>query len=132
MVSSLRFTVDVLRLLVLQGAGDVGKQLTEHELQSAMEFCAGVFAPTTPEMYEDVAKRIDKKLMDVNGPILLPEDIVRIVGADDPQAIHVLKEINARKPIHTVYDVAVHFGSEALEGFVPTVKRGELGLTRCG
>ena len=113
---------------VLQGAGDVGKELTEDEVQRAMEFCSNLFAPTDPKMHSTVAARVDQRLVDKEGPILLSEDVKRIVGEEDEEAIHVLNEINARKPIHTMYDVAQQFGHEAWGGFVPVCVRGKLGL----
>ncbi|ETW79545.1 putative halogenase [Heterobasidion irregulare TC 32-1] len=113
---------------VLQGAGDVGKELTEDEVQRAMEFCSNLFAPTDPKMHSAVAARVDRRLMDKEGPILLSEEVKKIVGEEDEEAIHVLNEINARKPIHTMYDVAQQFGHEAWGGFVPVCVRGKLGL----
>jgi hypothetical protein len=114
---------------VLRGEGDVNEyKLDEDELQKAMRFCSAIFAPTSPEMHASVSGRLDSRLTDINGPVLLPEDIRRIVGADE-DAFHVLTEINARKPIHTVYNVAHHFMNEAFAGLVPNIVRGELGLT---
>ena len=46
---------------------------------------AVVMAPTTPSMHADVKKRFPATLIDVNGPILLPEDVRRMVGEGDEE-----------------------------------------------
>ncbi|KZV68748.1 FAD/NAD-P-binding domain-containing protein [Peniophora sp. CONT] len=119
---------------VLRGESDVsGGSLTEDELIQAMRFCSAVvLAPTTPSMHADVAKRLPDTLTDVDGPVMLSEDIKRVVGEDDDEAFHVLREINARKPIHQMYDVGNHFVQEAFCGLVPRIERGELGLVTSG
>jgi flavine halogenase len=78
-------------------------------------------------MHAEVTQRLDPKLTDVNGPILLSDDIRRLVGTDD-DAYHVLSEINARKPIHTVYNVGHHFMHEVFASLVSAIERGRLGL----
>ena len=93
---------------------------------------AVVMAPTTPSMHADIAKRFPASLLDVNGPILLPEDIRRMVGEGDEEAFHVIREVNARKPIHQMYDVGSHFVQETFEGLSPCIDRGELGLVTRG
>ncbi|THH14914.1 hypothetical protein EW146_g5488 [Bondarzewia mesenterica] len=115
---------------VLQGACDVGKELTEGEVQMAIDFCSNLFAPTDPKMYEEVEKRIDRRLVAADGPILLLKDIVDIVGPHDEEAAHVLSEINARKPIHTMYDVANQFSHESFAGFTTTCEKGKMGLVQ--
>ncbi|KAI0308431.1 hypothetical protein OF83DRAFT_1089834, partial [Amylostereum chailletii] len=114
---------------VLRGEADVsGEKLTEDEVQKAMHFCTAIFAPTTPTMHADVAKRLPEHLLNMKSPVLLAEDISRVVSVGDENAYHVLSEINARKPIHAVYDVGNHFVQEAFGGFAPGIKQGELGL----
>ncbi|VDC04880.1 unnamed protein product [Peniophora sp. CBMAI 1063] len=119
---------------VLIGEPDISAgALTEDELTQAMLFSSAVvMAPTTPAMHADVAERFPASLTDINGPVLLPEEIRLIVGEEDDDAFHVLREINARKPIHQMYDVGRHFVHEAFGGFSPCITRGELGLAaRC-
>ncbi|VDC04875.1 unnamed protein product [Peniophora sp. CBMAI 1063] len=120
---------DLLRP-VLRGETDIsGGSLTEDELVQAMRFSAAVvMAPTTPSMHANVTKRLPDSLTDMSSPILPPENIKRIVGQEDDEAFHVLREINARKPIHQMYDVGNHFVQEEFCGMVPCITRGELGL----
>ena len=94
----------------------------------AIDFCSNLFTPTDPAMHESVAARVDRKLVDKDGPIMLPKEVASIVGENDQDAIHVLNEINARKPIHTMYDVAHQFSREAWGGFIPVMAKGKLGL----
>jgi hypothetical protein len=55
-------------------------------------------------------------------------DIDRLLGDADEDAKHVLSEINARKPIHTMYNPTENFGVEEHFGFKAVLERGKLGL----
>ena len=55
-----------------------------------------------------------------------------MVGEGDEEAFHVIREVNARKPIHQMYDVGSHFVQEIFEGLSPCIDRGELGLVTRG
>lgn len=101
-------------------------------MQLAMDFCSNLFAPTDPEMYKSVGKRIEPSKLQPDGPILLPKDVQLVVGPFDTEAMHVLNEINARKPIHNMYNVADNFGEESFNGFAFVCERGKLGLSRIG
>ena len=116
--------------LVIQGSGDVGRELTECEVQDALDFCAGIFAPTTPEMHSSVADRLDPRVLSPDGPIMLQKDIVAVFGEHDKEIVHVVWEVNARKPIHTEYDIAAQFCHEAFGGYISSCERGKLGLSR--
>ncbi|KAG0702265.1 putative halogenase [Suillus ampliporus] len=113
---------------VIQGTADVGKTLTEDELQKTMDFCRHLFAPTDPEMHCAVKARLDPTLTSPNGPIMTECDIDRLLGDADEEAKIVLSEINARKPIHTMYNPADNFGVEEHFGFKAVLERGKLGL----
>ncbi|ETW76184.1 putative halogenase [Heterobasidion irregulare TC 32-1] len=115
---------------IFQGAGEVGKELTEDEVQSALEFCANLFAPADPEMHADVAKRLDRGLTAADGPLMTPKAVVERFGKDDEEAVQVLHQINARRQIHPMFDVHKHFSREAFEGLITICTRGNLGLER--
>jgi hypothetical protein len=55
-------------------------------------------------------------------------DIDRLLGDADEEAKIVLNEINARKPIHTMYNPTENFGVEEHFGFKAVLERGKLGL----
>ncbi|KAG2136715.1 putative halogenase [Suillus clintonianus] len=118
---------DILRP-VIQGTADVGKTLTEDELQKTMDFCRHIFAPTDPEMHSAVKARLDPALTSPDAPVLLEQDIDRLIGDTDEEAKIVLSEINARKPIHTMYNPTENFGEEEHFGFKAVLERGKLGL----
>ncbi|KAJ7572216.1 putative halogenase [Mycena floridula] len=118
---------------VIQGTADVGKKLTEDELERTMEFCRHVFSPTTPEMYESVAKsstRVDSDLMSSTGAIMTPADLDKLLDPMDYESRLVISEINGRKAIHPMYDATFHFGHELLHGLRAVVERGSLGLAK--
>ncbi|KAI0090520.1 hypothetical protein BDY19DRAFT_991965 [Irpex rosettiformis] len=43
---------------VIQGGADMGKTLSEDEVQRALDFCINIFSPTTPEQHESVQRKI--------------------------------------------------------------------------
>ncbi|KIK37366.1 hypothetical protein CY34DRAFT_810413 [Suillus luteus UH-Slu-Lm8-n1] len=113
---------------VIQGTADVGKALTEDELQKTMDFCRHLFAPTNPEMHSAVKARLDPSLTSPDAPVMTESDIDSLLGDADEEAKLVLSEINARKPIHTMYNPTENFGVEAHFGFKAVLERGKLGL----
>ncbi|KAI0343377.1 FAD/NAD(P)-binding domain-containing protein [Trametopsis cervina] len=44
---------------VIQGGADMGKTLSEDEVQRALDFCVHLFSPTTPEQHESVRKQLE-------------------------------------------------------------------------
>lgn len=133
---------------MIQGTADVGKKLTEDELQKTMDFCIGwlslsfpgvfdidvstldIFAPTDPDMHEAVGARIQPELMLPNQPILTDEEISRAVDPDDEDAKLVLHRVNARKPVNEMYKGMSNLRVEGVNGFVAHLERGRLGLIR--
>jgi len=115
---------------VIQGTADVGKKLTEDEVQQTMDFVKNVFAPTDPEMHAAVQARVDPKFFKdgADGEILLEADLNRLIDPADEDAKHVLAEVNARKPIHVMYDSQKDFGSEPINGWTVKIERGKLGM----
>ncbi|KAG1823475.1 putative halogenase, partial [Suillus subaureus] len=112
---------------VIQGTADVGKALTEDELQKTMDFCRHLFAPTDPEMHSAVKAR-QGGLTSPDGPVMTECEVDRLLRDADEEAKIVLKEINARKPIHTMYNPTENFGVEEHFGFKAVLERGKLGL----
>lgn len=60
---------------MIWGAADMGKQLTESELQNALDFCVNLFSPTTPDQHKRVAqdRNIGSELLDVRKPVIDPK-----------------------------------------------------------
>ncbi|KAH8101529.1 FAD/NAD-P-binding domain-containing protein [Cristinia sonorae] len=116
---------------IIQGAGDVGRELTETEVQDAMDFCSGIFLPVSSETQSSVAKRLDPHLLSLDAPVMLPKEIEAILGEEDKESVQVVWRVNARKPIHATYaDSVSQFGNEAFAGYVSCCGRGKLGLVR--
>lgn len=115
---------------VIQGTADVNKKLTEDEVQQTMDFVKNVFAPTDPEMHAAVQARVDPKFFEDTGTdsVLLPSDLNRIFKDEDTK--HVLAEVNARKPIHQMYDAGKNFASEVICGYTIKLERGALCMVR--
>lgn len=96
-----------------------------------MDFLTHVLVtPTTPEMFSDVRKRVPSELIDPQGRLMLEEEIDSITT--DAETRFVLREVNARKPIHVMYDGPQHMAREELNGWIVNTKRGQLGLHLAG
>ncbi|KAK0207565.1 putative halogenase [Armillaria fumosa] len=113
---------------VIQGCADADEGLTEAELQSTLDFCKNVFAPTQPETHEAAIQRLGS-LADPDGPLLDTDTIDKLTGTDI-EAKHALWKINARKPLHSMYDCKRNFGTEIINGFYVKMEQGVLGLVR--
>ncbi|KZS96642.1 FAD/NAD(P)-binding domain-containing protein [Sistotremastrum niveocremeum HHB9708] len=115
---------------VIQGTADAGKRLSENELQKTMDFCKHVFAPTDPEMHEAVGARVDPSLFSPDGPVMTPDDLEKVLAPGDDEARHVLHEVNARKPVHIMYNATGNFDLEDVNGYKVNVVPGSLGLRK--
>ncbi|KAJ7152893.1 putative halogenase, partial [Mycena filopes] len=110
---------------------NVDPKVTERELQDTMDFCKNVFAPTNPQMHAEVAKRVDPELTSPDAPLMSVATVMELAGIqNDEDAQHVLLEVNARKPIHSMYNCDTNFKTEVMSGFCVRMERGELGLIR--
>lgn len=115
---------------VIQGSADIAKSVTHEEVAMTMSFVENLFAPTDPEMYKSVKSRVAPELYSPEGPILTPDAVDKAVGEADDEARYVLKEINARKPIHTMYNSMQNFQTESITGWKVKCETGSLGLVR--
>lgn len=122
---------DIIRP-VIQGTSDVGKKVTEDELQRALEFCQDVWAPTDPEMHAAVGSRLDPALLSSAAPIFSKEELEELVDPSDEDAIDVVRRINARKVTDPLFRGASTLELEAAAGYVACIQRGNLGLVYVG
>lgn len=94
-----------------------------------MNFVKNVFAPTDPELEAAVQQRLDPELFDGGeSRILLPSQVEAMFEDEDIK--HVLCVINARKPVHRMYDTQRDFGSEPINGYTIKLVRGQLGMVK--
>ncbi|KAK7057507.1 Sulochrin halogenase [Favolaschia claudopus] len=142
---------------VIQGAGDMGKLLSETELQKSLDFCVNLFSPTSPEEHHRVASQpqISQKLLDVTAPLVDPAILEKALHVEHialssqkhPPATKkrlnnrdrsasevaetrmVLNKINARRIVHAEYAIN-NFESEPIAGYVVKLEKGSLGLRR--
>jgi len=143
---------------VIQGASDMGKLLSETELQKSLDFCVNLFNPTTPEEHDRVASKpeISQALLDVAAPLVDPAVLEKALhvehqppssqtSAPPSRAIRlsprdrsasevaetrmVLNKINARRVVHAEYAIN-NLESEPIAGYVVRLEKGRLGLTR--
>ncbi len=68
-------------------------------------------------------------LLQPSGPILTEKEIEKMLDQDDFEAKAVLLEVNARKPIHTMYNPKQNFTNEIHHGLNANIQRGYLDLT---
>ncbi|KAF8070432.1 FAD binding domain-containing protein [Lyophyllum atratum] len=143
---------------VIQGASDMGKRLSETELQKSLDFCVNLFNPTSPEQHERISRSFvgRQDLFDVTAPFTDPtmlESALNIgvrnahIGpessidcdSDGEQSFSdsekasetrmVLDKINARRVVHAEYAVN-NMESEPLGGYVMRLEKGRLGLSK--
>ncbi|KAJ3572209.1 hypothetical protein NP233_g3234 [Leucocoprinus birnbaumii] len=117
---------DILRP-VIQGTADVGRKLTENELQRTMDFCKDVFAPTDPEMIKAVGARLRPELLSPNAPIWSEEEISQEASNDEEKKL-VLHRLNARKPVNQLYQGPDNLRTGDVNGYVANLQHGALGL----
>jgi hypothetical protein len=116
------------RYAVIQGSSDTDPTVTEDMLQSTMDFCEHALGLTDPEMENEVAKRVDPTLLEDEGPILGPKDVMAIAG-DDEEIEAVLRRINSRKALEVVH-WQPNFRGESFNGLAIHLERGRLGLVK--
>ncbi|KAF7362166.1 hypothetical protein MVEN_00562700 [Mycena venus] len=142
---------------VIQGASDMGKLLSETELQKSLDFCVNLFNPTTPEQHNRVANKaeISQALLDVAAPLVDPAVLEKALHVEHKPASQaspppsrtirisprdrsasevaetrmVLNKINARRVVHAEYAIN-NLESEPIAGYVVRLEKGRLGLTR--
>ncbi|KAK7020660.1 hypothetical protein VNI00_017650 [Paramarasmius palmivorus] len=114
---------------IIQGVSDVDRGITEDELQRTMDFVAHVtLTQTDPEMVQSVKARLPEGIL-ARQDILLEDEIDKAVAPGDEEARIVLRELNAQKPIHTMYNGPLSMSNEMVNGYTGIVKRGFLGMS---
>ncbi|KAJ7594636.1 hypothetical protein C8J56DRAFT_443917 [Mycena floridula] len=117
---------------IIQGAADMGCQLSENEIQKSLDFCLKLFNPTSPEQHVDIVQdaAVAKQLLDVNGPLVCPEELdVQLTDPKNNEKRMVLEKINARRVVHAEYQIN-NLEAEPLEGLSVRLVHGSLGLRK--
>lgn len=111
---------------VIQGTADadVGGKLTQSEVTNTVDFCLNAFDQTKPEDTE----RVMKKLETLNGEAK-KEDLEKFTEDE----LKILNHIRARQMLRMEDTFNVdNFAKDAIDGYVPNLKTGSLGLVREG
>jgi hypothetical protein len=113
---------------VIQGTADIGKTLTEDELEKTVDFCSHLLGPGDPEIYKAVSERVAPELLDLSRPIMSKAELDAVLDPADEEARHIVSQINVLKQVHTMYHPVDDFTSETHFGFKAVMQRGKLGL----
>lgn len=79
-------------------------------------------------MRESVGGRIGFDLLSASTPILDFKAMEKIAGPDDVEALLVLKQVNARKPLVGLYRALESFQGDVIGGHVARLEHGSVGL----
>lgn len=93
-----------------------------------IEFTRNIFTPTTLQQYQEVNARAGD-LLALSGPVMGPDDLAKVLDAQDSDAKTVIQRINSLKVLRN--DTSPNsFTSEAVNGYVVNLERGRLGLVK--
>ncbi|GAB1313207.1 Tryptophan 2-halogenase [Madurella fahalii] len=112
---------------IIQGTADAaGDKLSQEELNKTLEFCAYAFEPVNglgDEEKETVQEVVGKDKDVYNGTDYHPDL--------SPEQLRAVKHIRARKMMRTEDTMNMNsFGTDAIDGYVPRLVRGDLGLRK--
>ena len=118
--------------LVIQGAADIGDNITQTELSKTLDFCAYAFEPTSPEDRANVLK----KALTASSNILEPtadrqyEEKTALFHANlNVEEKRIAKRILARKMMKMDNYMGIDsFDTDVINGLAPKIERGNLGL----
>ena len=123
---------DLLTLfLVIQGTADadVSGKLTHDEVVKTVDFCLHAFEATTPEERQKVLEKVAA----INGASsTVPDDKASIEKLSEDE-LKILNHIRAKQMLRFEDTLNLnHFGSDAIDGLAPNLKRGSLSLVPQG
>ncbi|KAG9219087.1 hypothetical protein CCMSSC00406_0001497 [Pleurotus cornucopiae] len=113
---------------VYQGQHDVENQLTNEELERMIDFTRNFFLPLSQDQYADVGERFGQ-FTEINGPVMGPDDLAKVLDDDDSDAKAVLQRINALKVLSNEMGSS-GLNSEAVNGYTLVVEKGRLGMKK--
>jgi secreted Zn-dependent insulinase-like peptidase len=102
----------------------VNGKLTQAEVSKTLDFCLNAFQETAPEVREAVLERVDG--IDAN-----TKEKGKFEAQLTEEEERVLKSIQAKRMLRTEDILHIdNFSADAIDGFVPNLKRGALGLVK--
>lgn len=101
----------------------MSNKLSQEELDRTLEFCSNAFTPVKPEDRNSALDKIGSD-MSANGS----EFKVDL----SPQEQKVVNHIRARQMMRTEDTINLNsFGTDSINGLVPNLQKGALGLIKC-
>ncbi|KDQ23701.1 hypothetical protein PLEOSDRAFT_1108187 [Pleurotus ostreatus PC15] len=113
---------------VYQGQHDVENKLTNEELERMIDFTRNFFLPISQDQHAAVSERLGH-FMPINGPVMGPDDLAKVLDDDDSDAKAVLQKINARKVLSTEMGSS-GLNSESVNGYTLILEKGRLGMKK--
>ncbi|KIJ54121.1 hypothetical protein M422DRAFT_73736 [Sphaerobolus stellatus SS14] len=113
---------------IYQGEQDTSTKLTDDELEKMIEFTRNLFTPTTHQQYASVKQR-HGDMLDLSAPVVSPGELDKVLDTEDSDAKAVLKRINSLKILRNETS-PLSFTSEAVNGYILRLERGNLGLVK--
>ena len=116
---------------VIQGTADadVGGKLTHDEVVKTVNFCLHAFKDTSPEERQKVLEKVAA----INGASSTISDDKANLEKLTKDELKILNHIRAKQMLRFEDTFNLnHFGSDAIDGLAPNLKRGSLGLVPQG
>ncbi|ETS03176.1 non-heme halogenase [Trichoderma reesei RUT C-30] len=102
---------------IIQGIADVDTKLSKEELKKTLEFCSNAFEPVKPEDRSSMLEQLGK----------CPNTAYQVDLSPDQRTV--VDHIRARQMMRTEDTMNISsFGTDSINGFVPKLKTGDLGL----
>ena len=130
--------------LVIQGTADVQGKITQEEISKTVDFCLNAFQHHAPEKHEAVVKKMETAMLanNVEAPATMSttktdaqieEKAVVDPEGLSPDEMRILNTIRARQMLRREDTLSIDsFSNNAINGFMPIVKQGSLGLQKAG
>ncbi|KAL9124475.1 MAG: hypothetical protein Q9217_006191 [Psora testacea] len=119
---------------IIQGTADSNGKLTQEELSKTVDFCFHAFEPAGKEEREAVLRKVEdisNNASDNKMDLKSKEGAEMLEATLSPDEMRILTTIRARQMVRTEDIVSIeHFNTDTIDGMVPNMKRGELGLVR--
>jgi hypothetical protein len=120
---------------IIQGTADsdIGGKLTEDsiikltqgEVTKTVDFCLAAFDQTPTDQIDAVQKKLAGMKQDPSAPVAKKEDLEKFTEDE----LKILNHIRARQMLRMEDSVNIdNFGRDAIDGLVPSLKKGDLTL----
>ncbi|KAK3681626.1 hypothetical protein B0T22DRAFT_502187 [Podospora appendiculata] len=114
---------------IIQGIADadVGGKLTQNLISKSVEFCFHAFEDISPAARQAVLDKLDRVKADPSAAGETAADLEQL-SADE---LAILRTIRARQMLRTDDSMNIDsFASDVIDGFVPRLIRGQLGVSK--